>query len=276
MRNLGFLFFFLTSTLFANVHQRLPNGAPAYYGEEFYNTPKFLSKNFLFKILNSEHGSIPGRPDIIVANCDNANCYRHTSVGYEGARRIMFGELFVNRDAKGTFVKDVYCGKRFYFRSPADASNMHAQINIEHTWPQSRFNPSFDKNMQKSDMNHLYLTDSLANNKRGNFPFGEIGNNVDQLNVQNCDISHLFQAKGTMLFTPPEMHRGNVARSLFYFAVRYNLPLDPAQEAILRVWNKMDPIDQEEVERHERIAEYQKVRNPFIDFPDMADRVQDL
>ncbi len=277
MQNLGFLLLLLSSTLFANVNQRLSNGTPAYYGDEFYASyPQKITKALLFKVLNSEHASIPGKPDLIVANCSNANCYEHTSVGYEGARKIMFGELFKKTDSRGTFVEDVYCGKKFYFKSASDASNMHTEVNIEHTWPQSKFNPSFDKNMQKSDMHHLYLTDSLANNKRGNFPFGDIGNNVDELNVQNCDISHLYRGKGSMLFTPPVSHRGNVARSLFYFSARYNMPIEASQEAILRIWNKADPIDQGEKDRHEVIAKYEKVRNPFIDFPELADKISDL
>ena len=78
------------------------------------------------------------------------------------------------------------------------------------------------------------------------------------------------------MFTPPEVHRGNVARSLFYFSIRYKLPIGPAEEMILRQWHKADPIDQGELTRHEQVAKYQKVRNPFLDFPQLIEKISDF
>ena len=78
------------------------------------------------------------------------------------------------------------------------------------------------------------------------------------------------------MFEPPTEHRGNVARSLFYFAVRYKLFIDPAEEMILKLWHKADPIDAAELARHETIAKYQKVRNTFLDFPELVDRISNF
>ena len=153
---------------------------------------------------------------------------------------------------------------------------MGNEVNIEHTWPQSRFNGNFDKNMQKSDLHHLYPTDSNANNRRANHEFGEVGENHDELNVHNCSSSKLSDFSGHFIFSPPQMHRGNVARSLFYFATRYKLFIGPAEEIILRLWHKNDPIDEAEKNRHEVIAKYQKVRNPFVDFPELVEKISDF
>jgi endonuclease I len=38
----------------------------------------------------------------------------------------------------------------------------------------------------------------------------------------------------------------------------------------------MDPVDAEEIARHEVIAKYQKVRNPFVDFPQLVEKVADF
>jgi endonuclease I len=38
----------------------------------------------------------------------------------------------------------------------------------------------------------------------------------------------------------------------------------------------MDPIDEAEKTRHEIIAKYQKVRNPFIDFPELVEKIADF
>lgn len=265
----------LSFSLFAQTDRRAPNGALLYYGQEFYTAK--LTKDSIYKVLSEIHTAQPNGFDLISNQCQSTNsCYRHTSVGYDTARKVLFGELYIQRDSNGTFVQDQYCGKKFYFRTMQDVSNMHTEVNIEHTWPQSKFNGNFDKNMQKSDMHHLYLTDSMANNRRGNNSFGELGNNHDQLNVQNCSASGMAQIGGQMIFTPPPHHKGNVARSLFYFAVRYKLFINPAEEMILRQWHKMDPVDQAEAARHEHIAKYQKVRNPFVDYPQLVERIADF
>ena len=188
----------------------------------------------------------------------------------------MFGEIFVEKDAQGTFVRDVYCGKKFYFARAADVQHMGSEVNIEHTWPQSKFTGNFAKDMQKSDMHHLYPVDSSANGKRGNYDFGELANAHDELNVQNCSNSHLSDISGHFQFTPPAGHKGNVARSLFYFATRYRMSIEPATEMILRLWHNSDPVDAAERLHHEIVAKYQKVRNPYVDYPELVGTISDF
>lgn len=258
---------------FSQSDRKLPNGQLAYYGQDFYS--KKVTIDLLRKILNECHSTLTNKPDLISTSC-GVDGYRHTSVGYDSARKILFGEIYKQQDGKGTFVQDVYCQKKFYYRTLSEVSNMHREVNIEHTWPQSRFNHNYDKNMQKSDMHHLFLTDSDANNRRANHEFGEYSNDQDELNVENCDNSHMTHINGHFIFTPPTEHRGNVARALFYFSVRYNLPIGKAEEMIIRQWHKVDPVDAKEIARHEMIAKHQKVRNPFVDFPTLVDQISDF
>jgi len=266
----------LSFSLFAQTNRKLSNGKLAYYGEEFYSGK--VTKDSLYKILESTHTIVSDKFDVIDNSaCEGPyDCYKHTSVGYQGARKIIFGELFIKQDNDGSYVLDVYCAKKFHFKQVSDVSDMGNEVNIEHTWPQSKFNGNFDKNKQKSDLHHLYPTDSYANNRRGNFHFGAVEDRHDELNVQNCSISKLSDVSGQFLFEPPTEHRGNVARSLFYFAVRYKLFINPAEEMILKLWHKADPIDAAELARHEIIAKYQKVRNPFLDFPELVERISDF
>lgn len=80
--------------------------------------------------------------------------------------------------------------------------------------------------------------------------------------------------------------KGDVARSLFYMAVRYNglslvdgNPADTAGNKImgdlasLLAWNHSDPRDDFEMRRNNVIYEWQVNRNPFIDYPDLADYI---
>jgi endonuclease I len=124
-------------------------------------------------------------------------------------------------------------------------------------------------------MHHLYPSDSHLNSVRGNNEFGEV--TKDRMRF-DCKTTARFgdTSKGNLVFEPPENHKGNVARSLFYFALRYDLPIRPEEESALRKWNKEDPVDAEEIDRNAKIMALQGGRNPFVDFPDLTDRISDF
>jgi deoxyribonuclease I len=278
MRLSGLIFLLFPTLLLAFVDVQLPNKDFAYYGAEFYaqmRAGRRMDKLFIHRILNGTHSAQSRSYDTIGGSCAR-NCYRHEALDYSESRKVIFGHLDVEKDGRGTYVRDVYCGKKFHFRSVEDVRDMHSEVNIEHTWPQSKFTGRFDKRMQKSDMHHLYPADSDANNRRANHDFGEISDAADELNVTKCDESRLAHVKGEIVFMPPSNHLGNVARSMFYFSVRYDLPIDANDEAILRQWNKMDPVDADEMRRNDLIAGYQKVRNPFVDYPELVQLVSDF
>jgi deoxyribonuclease I len=265
---------FLSLPLFAQIEQILPNQKLAYYGSEFYAAKK-VTKQMLFVILDQFHVHQANDFNKIQNSCPNSQfCFRHSSVGYTSARKILFSELYNEKDGGGSYVKDVYCGKKIYFKSVEDISSMDQVVNIEHTWPQSKFSTNFDKQMQKSDLHHLFPTDSFANNVRGNHEFGD--ESAQAGDVTDCQLSRIQEISGHIKFTPPANHKGNVARALFYFATRYNLFINPAEEMILRVWHKNDPVDAEEKRRHSIIASKQKNRNPFVDFPELVDQISDF
>lgn len=81
-------------------------------------------------------------------------------------------------------------------------------------------------------------------------------------------------------------HRGDVARVLFYMYSRYtdlylvddvlnaaNQELTMGKLSLLLEWNKQDPVDDFEIQRNNRIYQYQGNRNPFIDYPELADKL---
>lgn len=79
--------------------------------------------------------------------------------------------------------------------------------------------------------------------------------------------------------------KGDVARALFYMAVRYegltlvngnppdNITGQMADLASLLVWNTQDPSDDFEMNRNNIIYQWQYNRNPFIDYPELADYI---
>jgi hypothetical protein len=79
--------------------------------------------------------------------------------------------------------------------------------------------------------------------------------------------------------------KGDVARSVFYMAVRYNalsvvngdIPDTTVGQlgdlASLLLWNQSDPRDDFEMNRNNYIYTWQVNRNPFIDYPALADYI---
>lgn len=235
--------------------------------------------NQLNILLTSNHKrDQKGGPDTL--GCDVAGvdgCYAHRSLGYDGARRVMFGKNFLKSDGDGFYIIDVYCQKRFGGSAKVGPNSIpdQARINCEHTWPQSKFSRKYPEEMQKSDLNHLYPTDSRANGIRGNLDFVEVGSDNGALAEDNClaskfGVSTVSSADG---FEPPLTHKGNVARSLFYFSVRYKISIPKSEEEVLRRWNDLDPVDQEEMNRNDAILNAQGNRNPFVDYPQLINYI---
>lgn len=200
----------------------------------------------------------------------------HRSLGYKTAKKHLFGALHLEQNAKGYYIKDLYCEKNFTAGVGPGSLPNQDQINCEHTWPQSRFTTGFPNEMQKSDLHHLFPTDSKANSVRGNYEFAEVVKNV---NLNNCDASASgasVVSGGNTYFEPPTTHKGNVARALFYFSVRYKMTINPSQEEFLRKWNQLDPVDSEEIARNDAIEKLQGNRNPFIDNSALIDQISDF
>lgn len=160
----------------------------SYYGDDFYQTVAAGTRDEdliqeIRQILESRHQRVAGGFDKVGANCDTAqrDCYQHTSVGYSTARRILMGQIHLQNNSGNYSVKDVYCEIEFDNGHFGGAEVIgpgkipkNSVLNTEHTWPQSRFNSGMGKDIQKSDLHHLYPTQSEMNSIRGNHKFGDV------------------------------------------------------------------------------------------------------
>lgn len=190
----------------------------------------------------------------------------HTSLGYKLARQKMFETI---DDLGNDTIECVYTGRRIVTQSIPNVYIDH--FNTEHTWPQETFD---SQEPMRSDLFNLYPTDEYANAKRANYPFGNVSSNI----MWGNGGSILGQnSLGQTVFEPRNQHKGNVARSIFYFIIRYEKNfgsyLDTIQEKVLRSWNLIDPVDERESRRNDSIAYYQGKRNPFIDHPEFIERI---
>lgn len=263
-------------------------GQKGYYSKSFYEqVEKGLKdkplKDKIHGVLVSAHVPTNEGFDEIHSSCSGQrDCYQHSALSYSDARRYLLGNLDLKRGSEGYELFDVYCQKAFSkkdFPSGAgpnpDQIPDHNVFNVEHTWPQSRFSRKFPSHHQKSDLLILYGVSSKANSSRGNIEFSDVQTEQSPV-CPSVRRGWVRGTSGSVFFEPPEDHKGNVARSLFYFAVRYQLPISEVEEESLRRWHRLDPIDDVEKERHEEIFKVQKVRNPFIDHPELADMISDF
>ena len=208
---------------------------PLYYGADFLKSYQDKSltneslKSSLFTILSGGHLKTANAPDKIISGCatGQSQCQQHHALGYDGARKKLFGLLFLRQSSSGAYsVKDVYCERELTDEDFGGKNNVGPDkyptsgnvMNTEHTWPQSKFSTRFLKDMQKSDLHHLFPTDSEMNNHRANLHFGNV---ISIKNEQKCRGNKLgTQADGEMVFEVPDSQKGNSARAIFYFATR--------------------------------------------------------
>jgi len=191
----------------------------------------------------------------------------YISLGYNTARDKMFETI---DDYGGDTIECVYIGRKIKATNRTEAQNQN--FNTEHTLPQSFFNSN---EPMVSDLYHLYPTDAAPNSARSNYAFGLPVTNITY-NVGGSKLGK--DSEGETVFEPRDVHKGNVARSLFYFCVKYpggiGGYMSTKQENILRNWNNSDTVNTREMLRNDRISTFQKVRNPFIDHPELVERIK--
>ena len=70
---------------------------------------------------------------------------------------------------------------------------------------------------------------------------------------------------------------GDVARILFYMSVHYELDIEATGVAtsieMLLEWNSLDLVDDAEATRNDVVQSLQGNRNPFIDYPEYAEKI---
>ncbi len=189
------------------------------------------------------------------------------SLGYNLARDKMFEYIddYNNDDT----IECVYTGVKIKAANRTEAQNQG--FDTEHTWPQSFFNSA---EPMRSDLYHLYPTLASANNARSNYHFGIV---VSNITWQQGGSKRGYDYQNEIVFEPRDVHKGNVARSIFYFVVRFGnqgVYLAPKEENVLRLWNSTDTVDQKERIRNQRIKSFQNIFNPFIDHPEFVERIR--
>ena len=212
---------------------------------------------------------------------------------YDGKRNVLSyaaarAKMYNYADNYNNSVTCVYGG----YNTPvpldfnSSSTTSAANINCEHTIPQSWFSSA---NRMVSDMHHLYPTYIQWNSNRGSNPYIDIPdattttwmrNTTAISTIPTTNINEYSEATSSA-FEPREDHKGNVARTAFYFYTMHDTQPELiatghqnitsiAPLATLYAWHLADPVDAHEIERNKRVAASQGNYNPYIEHPELV------
>ena len=179
--------------------------------------------------------------------------------------------------------------------------------NREHSLPKSWFGIS-SSDLTTSyrgpgvDIHHIYPTDVNVNTKRSNNPYGEVASpeytSPNGSKKGTCTWPSGFT--GTV-FEPADEYKGDLARAYMYMVVTWNAyntstysftqdaagygavtfndsitsagnyGLTAYGLALLMKWHRQDPVSQKEIDRNNAAEAVQGNRNPFVDYPCLAE-----
>lgn len=217
----------------------------------------------------------------------------HTSVSYDDLYTY-----YAKTDAKpGNVVWDMYSDNPsgtpayIYHHVSSDqcgSYNSEADCyNREHSFPASWFN---DGTPMYSDLFLVVPTDGYVNNRRSNYPFGDVGTaswtSTNGSKLGNCS----YPGYSGTVFEPIDAYKGDFARSMFYIVTRYENVIatwySNTTEAghaltnnntvcfqtwylnMLYQWHVDDPVSTKEIARNDSVYKIQHNRNPYIDHPE--------
>lgn len=197
------------------------------------------------------------------------------------------GFYYTDRLSNG-YVLDRYSNQLREFPDNTSVSGMH----IEHSFANSWWGGI--KNNAYKDLHHLYPADGSANITKSNHPIGIVtenggfDNGMIKVGLSNCYRSDTL----IKVWEPADMYKGDFARTYLYMVTCYEdysdlwtsegtLMLENNTYPVLRPWaielllkwNHDDPVSELEKNRNEEVFKIQGNRNPFIDYPQLAEYI---
>lgn len=203
---------------------------------------------------------------------------RHTDYSYDETWGLL---QYTDEDPKRrTHVILIYTGRSHPKTDRYQGGSGKDQWTREHVWPKSHGFPS-ESDAPFTDLHHLRPADKSVNTSRSDRDFAK-GEEAHK------EVVGAFRGDGT--FEPPSQVKGNLARALFYMAVRYegengNPDLELSKNATVKdtphigllctllSWHGSDPVDDWERRRNDKVFKVQENRNPFIDRPEFVSEI---
>lgn len=228
----------------------------------------------------------------------------HTVLNYgSGENSSWYCFYYSDRDTNTNLCMDMYCDDWEPFTTPGEKVS---GCNIEHSFAKSWWGGS--ENDAYKDCYHLNPSNSTANSARGNYPLGNVETptkTVGSLKIGKRHHDGLNEDH--FIWEPKDEYKGDFARAYFYMATCYGRDLNgnvPDLKAyngwrldnkdvgsryamqndtylefqdweieVLIQWHRQDPVSSKEIDRADAVNNFQHNRNPFIDYPCLAEYI---
>jgi len=215
----------------------------------------------------------------------------HTSLGYDN----LYSMYQTSDLTPQGYIWDMY--STCDFSNPSDKCGSYKRVcdcfNREHSVPASWFN---DANPMYCDPFHVVPTDGYVNNQRSNYALGECADGTRLSGGSLCKLgTSTFPGYTSVgkVFEVDDQYKGDFARAYFYMVTCYRdknftqagggatmftwsnskAGLTPYTIALMLKWHRQDPVSDKEKNRNEAIYARQGNRNPFIDYPCLAEYI---
>ncbi|PLR75459.1 endonuclease I [Bacillus sp. V3-13] len=172
-------------------------------------------------------------------------------------------------DALKTIEEDILLLEQIKNNSMAVLSGQNI-LNCEHVVPQSWFDV---REPMRGDLHHLFACEPSCNSMRSNFPYFDFPSYSPEGQIfgirEGCGMAENERFE-------PEYGKGIVARATLYFLIRYEEEVNIQKKVdvnLLLDWHHSFPVSIYEKHRNAAIYELQGNRNPFIDYPEWAERI---
>ena len=204
---------------------------------------------------------------------------------------VTYNSLFPQQFPKTDVYPELYNGQKRWWEMYSDyvfyVNRGWSGMNREHSFPKSWWGG--DTNEAYTDLFHLYPSEADANMAKSNYPLGEVDDATFNNGVTRVGYAVSGQGGGaSRVFEPADEYKGDFARTYFYvvtayqdYTWKYNYmtmqgdypTLKPWAVNLLLSWHRADPVSKKEIDRNDAIYQIQGNRNPFIDFPELAEYI---
>ncbi|MCQ2328080.1 MAG: endonuclease [Paludibacteraceae bacterium] len=250
------------------------------------------------------YDQINGKSDATLKGTLKSIIRNHTVIPYgDGSWNVFY---YADRDTVTGLCMDMYCDDWKPLNSPGDKA---AGCNVEHSFAKSWWGGA--ENDAYKDCYHLNPSNSTANGSRSNYPLGvPVKDFKDPSVTGSLKVGKRTHATlgDHFVFEPKDEYKGDFARAYFYMATCYgkdlNGNIDPVctkykgwrldnkdvgsmfamqndtylefqdwEIEVLLAWHRLDPVSGKELQRMNAVSNFQHNRNPFIEYPCLAEYI---
>lgn len=254
------------------------------------------------------YNSVNGLKDCALKVALKNLIHDHSDISYGSGSGHTWEVFYYSDQNDEGYCMDMYCDTWKKFTSPgAVVSGCNIEHSMANSWWGGAKTPPYD------DCYHLNPSNSTANSARSNYPLGVPVKEIKYVGSLTIGkIHHDSLNVDFWVFEPKDEYKGDFARAYLYMATCYGqdangnypdltsntkkpypgwridndqvgskyamqnnsyLEFQPWEQEVLIAWHRQDPVSEKEVKRADAVSNFQHNRNPFIDYPYLAEYI---